>query len=91
MEIKTRFSINDKVWTVGQRFNEEKDDFEFVPNPTPRIVKHIKFWHDEKCTDITYLTEYLDGSRDISYYCEQNCFATEEEAQKECDKRNKGE
>ena len=91
MEIKTRFNINDTIWAIGQRFNEEKDDFEWVVNSTPRIVKRIDFCADEKEIDITYHTVYLDGSRDICYYIEKNCFSTQAEAQAECDKRNKGE
>ena len=90
MEIKTSFNINDTIWAIEQRFNEEKDDFEFVPNQTPRIVKRIDFCADEKEIDITYHTVYLDGSRDICYYDESSCFATKEQAQAECDRRNNG-
>ena len=91
MKIETKFNVKDKFWAISQRFNEEKDDFEWVINRTPRIINRIDIYCDKDETEITYLAEYLDGSRDICYYDESSCFATKEQAQTECDKRNKGE
>ena len=91
MKIETKLNIGNKFWAISQRFNEEKDDFEWVVNSTPRIINRIDICCDEGETEITYRAEYLDGSRDICYYDESSCFATKEQAQAECDKRNKGE
>lgn len=92
MEVKTKFNIEDKIWVITLSFSEEKDDFEWKVEPTERIIKRIGVCFDDvKSVEITYHTNYLDGSTCISYYDEKNCFATKEEAQAECDKRNKGE
>lgn len=81
MQVKTKFNVGDKVWTTSQRFNEEKDDFELVANSTPRIIDIINIWCDKDETEITYHTKHIDGSRDILYYNEENCFATKEQAE----------
>ena len=71
MEIKTKFNVGDKVFTIiGKNTIAE------------RKVKAIIF------EDNTI--SYSAGNLDISY-AEGSCFATKEEAQAECDKRNKGE
>lgn len=81
MQIQTKFNVGDTVWAISQRFNEEKDDFELVPNQTPRIINRIDICCDKDETDITYHTEYIDGSRDISYYNEKDLFATKEQTE----------
>lgn len=90
MKFETKFKIKDKIWVICKNFNEEKDDFEWKVEHTQRIIIRIFTCCDEKGTDITYHTNYLDGSTCISFFGEQNCFATKEEAQAECDRRNNG-
>ena len=68
MEIRTKFNINDKFFTIIGRNTIAE-----------RKVKAIIF------EDNTI--SYSAGNLDISY-AEGSCFATEEEAQKECDRRN---
>ena len=91
MEIKTKFNINDKVFAITTVFNEKKDDFEWAVEHTQRIIKRVGVCFDDYEVVITYHTQYSDGSWCISYYNEKNIFATKEQAQAECDRRNKGE
>lgn len=70
MEIKTKFNINDKFFTIIGRNTIAE-----------RKVKAIIF------EDNTI--SYSAGNLDISY-AEGSCFATEAEAQKECERRNNG-
>lgn len=68
MEIRTKFNINDKFFTIIGRNTIAE-----------RKVKAIIF------EDNTI--SYSAGNLDISY-AEGSCFATKEEAQKECERRN---
>ena len=89
MEIKTKFNIGDKIWVIALSFNEQKDDFEWKVEPTERIIKRIGVcFDDDETVEITYHTQYSDGSWCISYYNEKSVFATREQAQAECDRRN---
>lgn len=81
MQVKTKFNIGDTVWAISRRFNEEKDDFELVPNQTPRIIDIINICCDKDETEITYHTKHTDGSRDILYYNEKDLFTTKEQAE----------
>lgn len=79
MEIKTKFDVGDKV--IGIAYNEIEE-----------------FWHIEYWFVIdSILCSYENGKLEIIYdgkklilrgIDEQNCFATIEEAQAECDRRN---
>lgn len=73
MEIRTKFNVGDYIWCVGFNYDDEEEIF-FGE------IKDIKVSHNENFYSIT--------SCDYIEFNEKNCFATKEEAQKECDKRN---
>lgn len=78
MQIKTKFNVGDKVWVIGKK--ENNDEFYIVKG-------NIKIHHyDTKIKGGVILEDDL-----FFGYFENDCFATKEEAQAECDKRNKGE
>jgi len=75
MEIRTKFNVGDTVYVV---INEKND----IMLPYIVIKKKIDF----------ILTAYNGENLGIRYthnlYWEGDCFATKEEAQKECERRN---
>ena len=75
MEIRTKFKPKDEMWTISYQIDDRKTLWKV--NKYPTKVAYIII--DD---GITYYT------MDMSYYNEINCFATKEEAQKECDRRN---
>ena len=93
MEIRTKFNVGDKVWHLERVFNEETDEMELKVSPSPKRIRRIDFccWRGLSnliFTEITYITDYLNNTTCILHLPEQDCFATKEEAIKECDKRN---
>lgn len=58
-------------------------------NENSNTITQIRIFTDEGGTDVAY----YDGNIIVSDYlgAEKNCFATKEQAQAECDKRNKGD
>lgn len=78
-EIKTKFNVGDKVWVLYK----DKDNWEI-------IGLEIEYIHIEKT--IFYGFYDIDDiySNIPCQWEEQDCFATQAEAQAECDKRNKG-
>lgn len=79
MEKKTRFSIGDTVYPIGHFYTKDwaKSKYKVIGSMKVRTVYN----HDN-------FIRYGNGCH--LEYNEQDCFATETEAQKECDKRNKG-
>ena len=74
-EIRTKFNVGDKVWEIA-------------------------IWKGKWCVIGQYIIEgiYYDSSKGIKYGLhlstsinKEDCFATQAEAQAECNKRNKGE
>lgn len=75
MEIKTKFNVGDEVWYIDM----EHDKWFIFTDHTHKI-KEIIVTAFDGCYEVEYWSYY--GMR------EEDCFATKEEAQKECDKRN---
>lgn len=73
MEIKTKFDVGDRIYPI-RYFNDEK-----------KFCREKDFIVDAININTEKEIQYFDG---WFYYNEINCFATKEEAQKECDKRN---
>ena len=71
-EIRTKFNVGDKIWFISCISNVYDGSIEAVVGQEDK----------EKGIRIMYLFE------DYGWVKEQDCFATKEEAQKECDKRN---
>ena len=83
MEIRTKFNVNQFVWVIDENNDKWKviDKFKVIG---VRIEK-------DRIVDFTdYELDYGDGKHCL-YLSENICFRTKEEAQAECDKRNKGE
>ena len=72
MEIRTKFNIGDKIWFISCISNVYDGSIEAVVGQEDK----------EKGIRIMYLFE------DYGWVKEQDCFATKEEAQKECERRN---
>ena len=84
MEIRTKFKPKDKIWLID--YDSENGSW-FVRGSYKIWKIFVQVFNDTQ--DIQY-----GLLRDDNYYWymqEKNCFATKEEAQAECDKRNKGE
>ena len=84
MEIRTKFSYNDLIWLIDY---DSENGIWFVSGSF--YIWKILIQVVSENIDIQY-----GLLRDNNYYWymkEQNCFATKEQAQAECDKRNKGE
>ena len=77
MEIRTKFDINDRVWGIDCIDDKWVADDEFL---ITQII--INRDYKSKKEQIVYV-EYQEF-----WHSEENCFATEEEAIKECDRRN---
>ena len=75
MEIRTKFKSKDEMWTISYQTDDRKTLWKV--NKYPTQVAYIVI-ND----GIIYYTT------DIEYHYEENCFATKEEAQKECERRN---
>lgn len=72
MEIRTKFNVGDKVYHIYQL-----------------LRTGTWYWLEDIISEIDYKTDL--GIRywsDNRVWKEQNCFATKEEAQKECERRN---
>lgn len=75
MEIRTKFKPNDYAYPIYLEGTE------------------YKFFNSYICIDHIIITEHkiVCVSKWNEQFNEQDCFATKEEAQAECEKRNKGE
>lgn len=80
MEIKTKFNVRDKICVIDYF---EKWSIKWV-NVT---ITGIQILIKEKYRYVKYEIDSLI----YGGYNEEYCFATKEQAQAECDKRNKGE
>lgn len=77
MEIKTKFNVGDFVWVLYK----DKDNWKI-------IGLQIEYIHIEKTIFYgIYDIDDIDSNIPCQWE-EQDCFATIEEAQKECDRRN---
>ena len=76
MEIRTKFNIDDEVWYIDM----EQDKWFIFTGHTHKI-KAIEI---SVVSKDYYEVEYIG----LYYMREEDCFATKEEAQKECDRRN---
>jgi hypothetical protein len=75
MEIRTKFNVGDKIWTILRAFDG-------------KWYMYIMFIVTQIIID-KYLGILYVRHNDCDLWCkEENCFATKEEAQKECDRRN---
>lgn len=77
MEIKTKFNIGDFVWVLYK----DKDNWKI-------IGLEIDYIHIEK----TIFYGFYDDDIDSNIPCqweEQDCFSTKEEAEEECNRRNR--
>jgi len=75
MKIETRFNVRDRVWAIDWQYGKWFVDDMFT-------IVEIHFYEVDGKIECYYV-EYCE-----SRHNETNCFATEEEAQKECDRRN---
>ena len=82
MEIKTKFAINDTVYTFNYR---DSKNWEIIEEKIEKISVMI---YENNFYQISY---YLKGQNGLVCYPENGLFETRAEAQAECDKRNKGE
>jgi len=82
MNIETKYKAGDKVWFVN--FSFKKDCFVPEENKIDRVVIHIMKNGNIK---VIYFIDYLSF---IGFY-EDQLYATEEECQQECDRRNSAE
>ena len=78
MKIKTEHNIRDRVWAIDYAYGKwfVDDVFTIVEIHVDEIDEKIECYYVEYC-------EYRHNVK--------NCFTTREQAQAECDKRNKGE
>ena len=84
MEIRTKSNVGDKVYPIhiplGKEIFMVMDKIE---------IKAITVVIDKNGIEIDYDFQWVKGLKYFNNHCfEQECFATKEEAQKECDKRN---
>ena len=80
MEIRTKFNPSDKVWVADKNWT---NTFEVFFEPIYKgIVERITT--ETKNKTIVFYTLSMSDSMEK----EEDCFATKEEAQKECDRRN---
>jgi len=79
MNIKTKYNVGDTVWII--RFNYDRN--EYVPDA--RKIIEIAIYVMEKSLNIIYSldTPYLQS------FSEDQLYATKEECQEVCDKKNK--
>ena len=108
MEIRTKFNVGDKVWTIRQSEVAEKCP---ICNGKEKIKIKNKKYRCPECDGDGYIRKLypewvvfdrkreikeiiIDIDRELIYSVEYNkydakdCFATKEQAQKECDRRN---
>ncbi len=79
MEIRTKFNVGDTIWYIEDVLNG-KDYIDCF------IVGKIMACYnddDDNKLNITYARK-----NSFHFIFEQDCFATKEQAQKECDRRN---
>ena len=103
MEINTKFKIGDRVWIIKSksvenlgRYGEKCGDGIYFPRYIDEYyvgenyeIKRIEIkCYSNEDIDIIY---YFKDFHIYDFGSEEYCFATKEEAQVECDKRNKGE
>ena len=81
MEIKTKFNVGDKIFYIYEMFKGVWRVSSIVE------VSYIKIFEKDKLVYAVFENDFLP----IIFVEEENCFATKEEAQAECDKRNKGD
>lgn len=80
MEIRTKFNINQFVWVIDENNGKWKVIGKFK-------VIGVRIEKDRTVDFTDYELDYGDGTHCL-YLSENICFATKEQAQKECDKRN---
>lgn len=84
MEIRTKFNVGDKVHHIV--FNTKIK--QYVCDGVNYIRKIIiKTEGTSKGVEICITYSFVFGNIN-NYYDEQDCFATKEEAEKECERRN---
>ena len=79
MDIKTKYNVGDSVWI--ERFNFDKN--EYVPDA--RKIIDIAIYAMEKSLNIIYSLDTLYLQR----FSEDQLYASKEECQEVCDKKNK--
>lgn len=82
MEIRTKFNVNNTIWLVIPFDNLGLTIVEEV------IITRIKIYITEDTVEIMYDTKTILKNNFFNNVYEKFCFATKEEAQKECDRRN---
>lgn len=81
MIIETKFNYHNVIWVVKKRDKLDKNGY-FIG---------IEYYVEKEIVNfimVAYNGEILGVRYTHNLYFEQDCFATKEEAQKECDKRN---
>lgn len=78
MEIKTKFQLYERVYPI--EFDKRLNKWVVIPY----------FLDDNLCTINSFIVNQSNiyCSLEINIFDEKDCFATEEQAQEECDKRN---
>ena len=91
MKIETKFNVGDKVYCINkidgtkyQNGQATKTSVWFIEVEEGNVM-WFTIGNMTGKISITYAIEKTEG------YNEEDCFSTKEEAQAECDKRNKGE
>lgn len=81
MEIRTKYNIGDVIWVIDNTITDKYFVDCFIIGD---IICNIE-------NDINNLIIYIAYSRKNSFHhiVEKDCFSTREEAEKECNRRNK--
>ena len=100
MKIETKFSVGDKAWYTDQRFRDHRECAHCGNTiETNRIYTPIEFtvdrieasWQDGELSVSYDSLEKTDEDGDCSivfWADEKSCFATQEDAQYECNRKN---
>lgn len=80
MEIRTKFDYNDTIFVVKEE--EKRDLYGCIKTNWYVVETKVNF------INIGYNGKDIGIRYTYNLYWEQDCFATEAEAQKECDRRN---
>jgi len=85
MEIKTKFNVGDYVWFIDYETKGLTITHWYVVKSFQIYKIKICLYNDEYESDSIVYSNVRSG---ISQIEEDLCFATKEQAQKECDRRN---
>lgn len=85
LTLNNKFNEGDEIWIVSKGYVDYEEGYKWRPFGPHKIYDTV-IYIDSNCMEIDYVLSNEDEDRYCEY--EGDCFATKEEAQKECDKRN---